>query len=408
MSVDQYSQNIILSGGEFEAERKYWEEKLQGEVSICALPGDFGSRGISHEGGYQQSVFPFDLDGEIQERIRALSKNSPYGAFMIVVAAVNYLLYRYTGKEDIIVAAPVFKSKEAALSLNSIVLLRNSASENLTFKDFLLEVRRTVTEADEYSNYPFEKIAEFCRLEKAPDGTPAVKTMVLLEQIHDREGLRNTPVDLIFSFSLTEKSLELRLEYNAHFYSRELMAGLAGHLANILGAVTLNPNLPLSEIEMLAPEEARRLVEEFNGHSADYPREKTLHRLFEEQTARTPDRIAVTFQETNLTYRELNEKSNQLARRLQRIGVKPVVMVGIMLERSPEMIIGLLGILKAGGAYLPLDPDYPRERINYMLEDSDTQVLLVDSLQFTVDSKKPRTIINLKDDTIYRGGRGKS
>ncbi|HEX3048125.1 MAG TPA: amino acid adenylation domain-containing protein [Bacillota bacterium] len=410
MSLDQYTQNIILSGGEFEAEQKYWEEKLQGEISICALPGGPESQGV-HQ--YQGAELKSGLRAPIREKIMALSKNSPYGLYMILVGAFNYLLFRYTGKEDIIIAMPVFKREGGDQSLNSFVLLRNTVDENLTFKDFLLAVRGTITEADEHSNYPFEKIAEFCRLENLNDGTPDLKTVVLLEQIHDRGQLEKAAADLICSFSALEDSLEFTMEYNANFYHRELIAGLAGHLTHILGAVVCNPNGKLGAIEMLAPAEKRYLLEEVNGERAEYPRQKTIHRLFFEQAVRNPDRPAITFQERTISYRELNEKSNQLARRLQEIGVKPGEIIGIMLERSPEMIIGLLGVLKAGAAYLPLDPDYPEERIRYMMEDSGAGVLLVNGT-VTVPGKVPTNsgtgasenliqIVNLIDEELYRG-----
>nr|VFK62781.1 MAG: AMP-binding enzyme [Candidatus Kentron sp. UNK]VFK70643.1 MAG: AMP-binding enzyme [Candidatus Kentron sp. UNK] len=166
-----------------------------------------------------------------------------------------------------------------------------------------------------------------------------------------------------------------RLEYNTDLFERATMERMTGHLKTLLAGIVENPNTPIHELPLLTEAERRQLLE-WNDTAVDYPRDKCIHQLFEEQVAKTPDAVAVVFEDRQLTYGELNAQANQLARYLQKLGVGPEVLVGICIERSLEMVVGLLGILKAGGAYVPLDPDYPAERLAFMSDDANLKVLL--------------------------------
>ncbi|MBJ3792176.1 AMP-binding protein, partial [Bacillus sp. OA1] len=172
------------------------------------------------------------------------------------------------------------------------------------------------------------------------------------------------------------EQLVLKISYDGNLYSEKLIQNIANHLKNVTDQVVQDEHKNVNQLEILSKEEKHYFLNEFNETKAEYPKEKTIHRLFEEQVERTPNKVAVVFDKQQLTYKELNEKSNQIARILQNKGVQPDTIVGIMIERSLEMIIGIMGILKSGAAYLPIDPEYPEERIKYIVEDSGTNIIL--------------------------------
>ncbi|HEX3044129.1 MAG TPA: AMP-binding protein, partial [Bacillota bacterium] len=398
MSLDQYSQNIILSSKELENEKQYWLEKLRGEIVLSAFPAGFTTKALRAEA---RQLAQYEFAPTLYDALKDLSKNSLFGIYMILLAACKYLLYRYTGSEDIIVAAPVFKDSGKTHFLNDILLLRTTVTGNAAFKDLLLEVKQTVTEADHHSHFPFAKLAELIGLDRQNDGTPHLKTIVLLEQIqdfHDSLKLRHRKADTVISFSY-DTSLKLTLEYDPGLCNRELMEGIAGHFNAVLTAVTQNPNLELAAIDLLSVHEKKQLLSEFNNTATAYPKEKTMVELFEEQVGRTPEQIAVVFEGEKLTYRELSRKGNRLAHYLQNKGVGPDSIVGIMVERSIQMVIGILGALKAGGAYLPIDPESPEERIRFMLADSRVDILLAQN-RFIGRYPLDPEVIDLEDSVL--------
>ncbi len=407
MSLDQYSQNIILASKEFEEQKQYWLGKLQGEIVPSAFPGwnNRQTRADARETGENgHRALQYEFKPAVLDKLVAMSKNSPYGTFMIIAAALTYLLYRYTGNEDVIIAMPVLKSADQTHSFNDILLLRTTVAETGTFKDLLLVVKQTVTEADGHSHFPYVKLAELLGLE-LHDGKPSLKTVVLLSEIHEVEKLKNVRADLVLAFATQDNLLRLNVEYNAGVYDGNYIAAIAAHLETVLTAILENPNTPLAKLPILLEREQQQILVEFNNTRANYPREKTIHRLFAEQAARNPDRTAVTFEDRQIAYRELNQRANQLARKLKAYGSGPDQLIGIIAERSLEMIIGMLAVIKSGGAYLPIDPDYPEERIDYMLADSGARILLTyraSRERFTNRENGP-TVIDLGDVSLYQG-----
>ncbi len=399
MNIDQYTENIKITSAELEAEKKYWLEKLRGELILSAFPGKSSQ---ADPGGRETAGYR--MPDEIVTKLTAMSKNSPYALYMILVAVFDYLLYRYTGSEDIIVGMPVFKSKTGEESLTNMLLIRNTTDESFSFKDLLLQVKQTVTEADEYSNLPYHKLTELLNLENKGN-QPLIKTVIMLENIHDGNSLQYVQTETLFSFTLGDESLELRVEFDGNRYGREFIDQAIKHLENVLNQVLQDTGRKLSGLEILSEPEKERILIGFNNTRANYPREKTIAGLFEEQAARVPDRPAISYEDRQLSYRELNERANQLAGTLRQQGTTPGSIVGIMTERSPEMIISMLAVVKSGGAYLPIDPDYPRERIEYMLEDSGAGILLTQQ-RFTerFDALENQIrIIDINNDENYRG-----
>lgn len=408
MSLDKYSQNIILSSGKFENEKNYWLTKLSGDIVMSSFPLDYPRPELIE---YRQETFNIKLRDRLSQKLFSVSNNSEYAIFMLLLAGVKYLLTVYTGNEDVIVGMPIFKQKsEEAVFINNTIALRTIVDDGMSFKELLSEVRCTVSEAVENQNYPFYMLPSLLKLDVDNKKLPILNTMVLLENIHDTSLDTEIKPDTAFYFRISENNIELKVLFNAVLFQKETISRITAHLENILEQALINPEIPLAEFNILSEQEKIQLVEEFNETGADYPRNKTIHQLFEEQVEKTPNNTAVVFstvngsvEETNtLTYSELNEKANQLARVLRNQGVKRDSLVAIVVERSVNMIICILGILKAGGAYLPIDPDYPADRINYIINESNAAVLLTQK-KFAEKIGFSKSYLNMEDPGLYQG-----
>jgi len=311
-----------------------------------------------------------------------------------VLAAFQSLLHRYTGQNDIVVGSPIANRNRAEIEgligffVNTLVM-RTDTSGDPVFRELLKQVRRSTLDAYAHQDVPFEKLVEELQperdlsrnplfqvifaLQNAPHSTPKLYGLTLSRM--DR-GTTMARFDL--EVHLREEAERLRgsFVYNTDLFDAATIERMAGHYQMILEGIVADPDQRLSELPLLTDAERHQLLVEWNDTSTDYPRDKCIHELFEEQAERTPDAIAVVFEEQQLTYRELNSRANQLAHYLKKRGVVPEALVGICVERSLEMVIGVLGILKAGGAYVPLDPSYPKERLAFMIEDTKAPVIL--------------------------------
>ncbi|MCY9731803.1 amino acid adenylation domain-containing protein, partial [Paenibacillus apiarius] len=270
--------------------------------------------------------------------------------------------------------------------------MRNAPAGEKTFQEYVQEVKENTLSAYENQDYPFEELVSKLDVSRDMSRNPLFDTMFVLQNIEQRavsiEGLtcklypnehNIAKFDLTFSLTEEAEGIAGTIEYARSLYKEETIERMAAHFKQVIDAILSDPQRKLSSIEIISPEEKAQILETFNDTAADYPRDKTIHQLFEEQAERTPDQAAVVYEESQLTYRELNTKANQLARTLRAEGVQPDQLVGILAERSLEMIIGILAIMKAGGAYVPMDPEYPEERLGYMLEDSGAELLLTQS-----------------------------
>jgi thioester reductase-like protein len=330
------------------------------------------------------------------------------------------LLSKYTGQEDIVVGSPIAGREHADLQniigmfVNTLAI-RGYPQGSKTFKEFLQEVRENALKAYENQAYQFEELVDRLDIKRDMSRNALFDTMFVLQNMGmgalEIEGVKLKPYNSEFrvaKFDITLTAVEVgdriefELGYATKLFNKETIERLAAHYVNVLCKITENVETEIKEIQIISGEEKHKVLYEFNGTRADYPRDKAIHRLFEEQVEKTPDNIAVVYGNKSLTYRELNRKSNQLARVLREKGVAPDSIVGIMLERSLEMIIGIFGILKAGGAYLPIDQGYPQDRIQYMLEDSGVKILLTKgSITNSIEYKGEA--INLVKDSLYEG-----
>jgi amino acid adenylation domain-containing protein len=381
-----------LQGDELKSQLAYWRKQLGGELPILELPTDQPRGAVQTFQGARDSLL---LPKQLSDALKALSQREGVTLFMTLLAAFQTLLYRYTGQEDVIVGTPIAgrdrteTEKLIGVFINTLVL-RTQIQGNLTFRELLSRVREVALGAYEHQDVPFEKLVEDLQPERVLSHTPLFQVLFQLRNIPNKivkvQNLRFTDCQFdrgIAAFDLTldiiddkNDGLFCKFEYNKDLFNRKKIQCLANHFHVLLDEIIANPEQPISELPILTQAEQHQLLVEWNNTQADYPQDKCIHQLFEQQVEITPDAVAVVFDEQHLTYRELNNRANQLAHYLQTLGVKPESLVGICVERSLDMIVGLLAILKAGGAYVPIDPTYPIERISDLLQDCQSPVLV--------------------------------
>lgn len=367
--MDKSTRNIFLSSGKFDKEKDYWLQKLGDEAAMAGFPAD--SRGGAGDFAVRDRL-RVTVPEAAAHPVLTLSKRSEHGVFMILFACLNWLLHKYSGEEDLTVGMPVFQQKEPGELLNRLLALRTKVQPSLTFQELLMQAKTVISEANLHQNFPMEIVAELLSWQ----AQPLFQTIVRLTNIHHLDARQEQECEMLFSFAMTGDGLELEVCYNAARYRAESVQRIAGHLFRVIEQALGQPKEPLGQLELITAEEREQILGAFNDTTVPFPQDRTIHHLFEEQVQRTPERIAVRSEQAELTYRQLNEQANQLARALRERGCRPDQPVGVMVDRSAEMIIGILAVIKAGGAYLPINPEFAKERIAFMLEDSGAQVLL--------------------------------
>ncbi|NIO87699.1 MAG: amino acid adenylation domain-containing protein [Candidatus Aminicenantes bacterium] len=381
MRSRDFSGQMTLAASRYGKERDYWLNKLSGEPVKTGFPSDHSNTGCKRE------VKHITFRGRLFDRLMKVSKSSDYMLHMILDAAVVALLGRYTSNRDIIVGMPIYKQPSEEEFLNTALALRHQLEDHMSFKELLLRVRQTVIEADQHQNYPLETLLYQLNMKFTGSDFPLFDVAVLLENIHHKKYIEHTHPNVIFSFLRTDNRIEGTVEYNLFLYYNETIERMIRHFTRLLEQAVFNVEMPLGEIDILSEEEKRQLLWDFNRTDTRYPRDKTIDELFQEQAEKTPGKTAVTDERESLTYEALNEWSHRLAVYLQCKGLRHEEAVGIMAENNVKMIVGILGILKAGGAYLPLNSEYPEERIKYLLGDGNVQKLLI-----TTDDDNEHTI----------------
>lgn len=387
--MDKISKKIIQTDNRFIKEREYWLKNLQDTVGMSGFKYDYN---CSKPENYQIDIINENMPEDIFQKILKISSNSYHIAYIILLEGVKIVLKKYTENSDLIVGMPVFNQNEEKKYINNVLAIRSSMEDKKSVKQLLIELKDIISEANKHRNYPFENIAEELGLIDDNNKT-LFNTIVILENIHTKQAVKNANPDIMFVFHIKDNTLKLRVEYKSELFEMATIKRIIKHLIGVYGLMLNNLDIRLSDIEMITEEEKHQIHYRFNNTYAEYPRDKTIHELFEEQAVKVPDNIAVVYEEKELTYRELNNKANQLAKALIEKGMKPGDIVGIILESSIEMIAGIVGILKAGGAYLPIDPKYPGKRIEYMINDCKADIL--------VTSSKLAGIVEFKGNTIF-------
>jgi amino acid adenylation domain-containing protein len=379
-----------LQGEVLESQLSYWKEQLK-ELPILNLPTDHPRPAKQSFRGARK---PLLLPESLTKAVNELSGREGVTQFMTLLAAFQVLVYRYSGQEDVVVGLPIANRNRTEIEgligffVNTLVL-RTDLSEKPTFKVLLQRIRNVCLEAYAHQDMPFEKLVEELRPERDLSRNPLFQVMFVLQNT-PRPLPQPTPLsierfDVLPATSLFDLSLYLReregkligfVEYNTDLFDSSTIERMIGHFETLLEGIVADPERPISTLPLLTEAERHQVLVEWNDTETEYPKDVCIHELFEAQAATTPESIALEFEGKQLTYRELNRRANQLAHYLRRLGIGPEKLVGICIERSIEMVIGLLGILKAGGAYVPLDPSYPKERLAFMLDDSQASVLL--------------------------------
>ena len=380
-----------LEGGVLETQLTYWKQLLLGAPPFLELPTDHPRPAVQTFRGAHQS---FLLPKTVGDRLKTLSRQEGVTLFMTLLAAFKILLHGYTNQDDLVIGTPTANRNRLEIEgligffVNTLVL-RTNLSGNPSFRELLHRVRETCLGAYAHQDLPFERLVEELHLARDLSRNPLFQVMFVLQnaslQPLELPGLSLSPVevdtgtthfDLTLNIVDTEQGLVGTLAYNTDLFEAVTITRMLGHFRTLLEAVATAPERRVSDIPLLTEAERQQLLVNWNDTRTDCPKDLCIHQLFEAQVGRTPDAVAVVLEDQQLTYEELNRRTNQLANHLRVLGVGPEIPVGICLKHSLEMVVGLLGILKAGGAYVPLDPAYPKERLAFMLEDAEVPVLL--------------------------------
>ncbi|NEQ98487.1 MAG: amino acid adenylation domain-containing protein, partial [Cyanothece sp. SIO2G6] len=381
-----------LQGNVLDTQLQYWTQQLADAPGLLLLPSD---RPHPPQQTYEGCTHRIDLPPALTQQLRQLSLTSGTTLFMTLLAAYATLLYRYSHSDDIMIGSPIANRNRQEIEpligffVNTLVL-RTQFADNASFAEVLEQVRETTLAAYDHQDLPFEQLVEALQPERSLSHSPLFQVMFILQpptdealQLAEAVTLRPLPLtngtakfDLTLTVFDQPEALQCEWEYRTDLFDETTIARMAGHFQVLLEAIVANPKQPLEHLPLLLDMERQQLLTGWNDTAVAYPTDSCIHSLFEAQVERTPEAIALQFETQSLTYAQLNAKANQLAHHLQTLGVGPETLVGICVERSLEMVIGLFGILKAGGAYVPIDPGYPSDRLTYMLTDSATPVLL--------------------------------
>ncbi|XYH99293.1 amino acid adenylation domain-containing protein [Sorangium sp. So ce1128] len=384
-------QRGYLPGERIERELSYWKRQLAGCAPL-ELPLDHPRPPVFT---FRGSSVDLTLRPELASSLQRVTQQQGATLFMTLLAAFQVLLARYSGQEEVCTGTPIANRTRAemepliGLFLNTLPL-RTQLGGNPTFAEVLGRVRRVCLEAYAHPDVPFDQLVEELGVRRDMSRNPVYQTMFTLQTRAAEEvalpGLEvsylevpsdTTQFDLSLRFvEQDDGSLLGVMEYASDLLDRQTAERLSGHYARLLEEIVEDPHRGIEELPLLTEAERQQIVVAWNQTQAPRPEDRCIHELFEAQAARTPDAAAVISGDRRLTYRELNARSNQLAHRLRELGVAPGVLVGLCMERSPELLVGLLGVLKAGGAYLPLDPAYPQDRLAFMLDDAGAPILL--------------------------------
>ncbi|MDY7994278.1 amino acid adenylation domain-containing protein, partial [Paenibacillus polymyxa] len=373
----------------------YWLDTFRGELPVLDLPTDFARPSVRSTAG---DTVVFGLEREVSERLKELAAHTGSTLYMVLLAAYTALLHQYSGQEDIIVGTPIAGRPHADLEpmigmFVGTLALRNYPTAEHTFRSYVEEVKVCALQAYEHQDYPFEELVEKLNVKRDMSRHPLFDTMFTLQTTEEGElqladlsfrpyGLEQTPAkfDLTLEAREEEAGIQFGLQYATALYERETVERMTRHFVRLAEAVAANPDAKLGELELITAEETEQILKVFNDSNAHSLlgalQGRSLSERFEEQAKCNPERIAVVSGATALTYTELNERANQLARVLRVEGVEVDQPVGVLLERSADILVSILGVLKAGGAYVPMDTMYPQERIDYMLQDSGAKVVI--------------------------------
>jgi amino acid adenylation domain-containing protein len=383
-------QSEHMSGAMLTDQIEYWKKKLQGAEPILDLPTDHPRPAIQRGRGSSEHFF---LQKETAEKLKWLGQSEDATLFMTLLAVFQTLLWRYTSQDTILVGSPVAGRNDVELEsfigcLVNTLILRANFADAPSVRQLLHQIRATALEAYEHQDVPFERLVEVLNPERTLSRTPLFQVMLILQNV-PRQNIEFKDLVLeelefesgIAKFDLTlevieQEGLHCTLEYNADLFDNATIQRMICHFETLIYGFIQHPDMRVSALQLLTEQEREHILVDWNNTAADYPQDLCIHTAFEQQAARTPEAVAFLCEGQQLTYRQLNESANRLAHYLMHQGITPGSLVGIAVERSLEMVVGLLGILKAGAAYVPLASSEPKQRLAVMLEDANVGTII--------------------------------
>jgi len=387
-------QRDFLSGETLDKQLAYWKEHLSGAPASLDLPTDYPRPPVQTYRGARETVI---LPNELLDSIRQLSRSESATLFMTLLTAFNVLMSRYSGQQDVVVGSPIAGRNRAEVEkligffVNTLVM-RTDLSGNPSFRELLARVRESAMGAYSHQDLPFEKLVEELKPDRDLSRNPLFQVMFVLQNVPTAKqtmgdieatpfgsGDQSAKFDLSVFTSETPDGLRVTAIYSPDLFEADTIRRMLGHYLRLLEAAVARPAMDVFHLPMLSAEERQQILVDWNATEVEYPRDMCLYELFAQQARQLPDKVAVVAGDRQMTYGELHQRSNQLARYLQKRGVGPDILVGLMIDRSPELLVALLGIMKAGGAYVPLDPIYPKDRITMILEDAAVPILLTEA-----------------------------
>ncbi|CAM1366010.1 non-ribosomal peptide synthase/polyketide synthase [Tenacibaculum xiamenense] len=417
-------QRKYLEGEILDRQLAYWENKLTG-VDTLALPTDYIRPSVQSTAG---TTFSMDLGEELSASLKELYHKEGVTSFMFLLASFKVLLARYSGQEDICVGTPIANRTQYELEgmigfFTNTLALRSDVSGDISFKELLHQVKTTTLEGYDNQLTPFEKVVDRVVTTRDVSMTPLFQVMfdynseidVVKDEIEENIGTQDllmlphdfsettAQFDLMFNVNEEESNIFLNVVYCTDLFKEETIARMLENYKTLLKSIVVNMEQPIGDLPILSQQEETQLLDIFNDTATEYPLDKTVVDIFNKQTQETPEAIAAVFEGDELSYEELDQRSNQLAHYLIDQGIQRDNLVGICLERGLDMIVGILGILKAGGAYVPIKPDFPMDRITYIIEDTDCSIVVTDSLnEFVLESlfDEAITLVAIDDEDV--------
>jgi amino acid adenylation domain-containing protein len=421
MRKERYLDELIVAAGKKTKEKDYWLDKLSGELEKTNFPYDFRRTGDFKR---RIDVVKDKFSPASSLALSKLSAGSDVRLHIILMSLLIVLLHKYTGENDIIFGTPILKPDIDADFTNTVIVIRIRIENGMIFKELLFEARKTYSDAIKNQGYPIEILIDELGLPFVKGDFPLFDVAILGAGIHEKSHLDHVIPNIIFIFSRAGEVIDFALEYNSYLYDGSTAGRIVNHFKRLVETVLADIEIKLSAVDVLTKEEKKQLLQKFNDTAVPYPKEKTIRVLFEDLVEKTPDNIAVvgvnhsapvedehlsSLPPVSLTYRQLNREAGKLADVLIRQGAGPGAVAALLTDRSIERIVGIFAILKAGGAYLPIDPEYPQSRQEYILRDSNAGLLLISrGLE-----KKIEKLQNLQIGTLFiepkpevRAGRG--
>jgi amino acid adenylation domain-containing protein len=401
----QYREYVRRQHSEFDRDGNYWRQKLGGKLPVLDLPTDRPRLPIQT---YKGGIVPFTISADLARQLEVVARREDVTLWTLGLAALTVVLHRYSGQEDIIVGTVASRQRDTEDLIGAFtntLALRTSVSGETTFRHFLRSVHEAALEAFGHP-FPFEKLLEVLPVERDLSRPPLFQVMFTmreelseaiafggkqarLEAIHTGTAKH----DLTISIEHGEGRWSGYAEFNSDLFDPSTMQRFCGHFETVLRGMVESCDTRIASLPLLTPAESEQILVSWNATETPYPKDRCVGELFEEQARRTPEAIAAAFEDDQFTYRELNRRANAVAVYLRSIGAGPEARVGICVHRSLEMLVGLLGILKSGAAYVPLDPAYPRERLTFMVEDSQLHALITEkALAGEFDSAPTRVV----------------